>query len=240
MNIDEILILRSLVLLLPYICISVIFFKFIKDDFFIKQRTNIQLNFSMSCLLISFIWVVMWNISLHNFSFLGFTLIKSGQDDSTGQTVLILLGILGAVYGWLFTTKSQYINTRKNHSIQTLMSSRLSSCYIEKFDLLNQISSKHAHAPLTYEQYEALDENEKLAIMYALNYYEYVAVGIRFGDLDENLIKNTLRSNILSTYHFLENIIIERSKINNSCLEHLKALCQRWEHEKKGIYIKIC
>lgn len=231
MNIDDILLLRSFFLLLPYFLISYVFFKFIKDSFFLKPRTNVQLNFSMCCLLISFIWIVLWNLSLYKFAFLGFAIIKGNV--STGQTILILLGILGAVYGWLFTTKSQYINTRKNHSIQTLMSSRLSTCYVEKFDLLNTISLNQKNSPLTYEEYENLDLPKKLAVMYALNYYEYVAVGIRFGDLDANLIKNTLRSNILSTYKFLENVIKEKSQNNPSCLEHLKALCLRWECEKK-------
>ncbi|WP_179998746.1 DUF4760 domain-containing protein [Acinetobacter sp. YH12239] len=231
MNIDDILILRTTFLLAPYIIISYVFYKFIRDDFFMKPRTNVQLNYSMCCLVISFIWIVLWNISLHKFSFLGFT-INHGQS-SAGQTILILLGILGAVYGWLFTTKSQYINSRKNHSIQTLMSSRLSTSYVEKFDLLNEILLEQKHVPLSYETFENLSPEQKMAVMYALNYYEYVAVGIRFGDLDEHLIKNTLLSNILGTYTFLENVINYKSQNAPTCLEHLKALRVRWKGDKK-------
>lgn len=237
MNIDDILLLRSFFLFSPYITIGFIFYKLIRDDFFIKPRTNVQLNFSMCCLVVSFIWIVLWNISLYKFSFLGFSITKG--EESTGQTILILLGILGAVYGWLFTTKSQYINSRKNHSIQTLMSSRLSTSYVEKFDLLNKIFIKHQNIALTYDQYNELNADEKMAIMYALNYYEYVSVGIRFGDLDENLIKNTLKSNILNTYTFLENVILHKSENTSSCLEHLKELRIRWKCERQSIFFKI-
>lgn len=237
MNIDDILLLRSFFLFSPYFIIGFIFYKLIKDDFFIKPRTNVQLNFSMCCLVVSFIWIVLWNISLYKFSFLGFSITKGTE--STGQTILILLGILGAVYGWLFTTKSQYINSRKNHSIQTLMSSRLSTSYVEKFDLLNKIFIKYQYKTLTYDQFDKLNDDEKMAIMYALNYYEYVSVGIRFGDLDENLIKNTLKSNILNTYAFLENVISHKSENTPSCLEHLKELRIRWKCERQNILFKI-
>lgn len=50
------------------------------------------------------------------------------------------------------------------------------------------------------------------ALRYLLNYFEFIAVGIRYGDLDEVLLKNTLRSILCSVYEAAEPLVRQRRK----------------------------
>lgn len=235
MEIDNILLLRTIFLLLPFIALYSYFYYYVKDDFFLKPRTYIQLNIIMLSLVIAFVLTVYWNLSLREYSFVGFALenIHGKNSNQSSNVILILLGTLTAVLGWLFTNRGQDLNSRRSHSIQTLMSSRLSEAYANHSNhatkVYTSLKEKHGEAyNLSLQDYSELEQLERNAIIYQLNYFEFIAVGIRYGDLDENLIKNTLKSIINTNCVFFQNIIKDKQSKSPSLYEHLTALNKRW------------
>lgn len=231
MEIDNILLLRTLLLALPFVVLYCYFFYFVKDDFFLKPRTYIQLNIIMFSLIITFVLTVYWNLSLRQYSFVGFAL--GNKADNSSNVILILLGTLAAVLGWLFTSRGQDLNSRRSHSIQTLMSSRLSEAYANHSNyatgVYTRLKEKNGqHYILELEDFENLEPLERNAIIYQLNYFEFIAVGIRYGDLDENLIKNTLKTIINTNIVFFGNIIADKRIKSPTVYEHLISLNKRW------------
>lgn len=233
MEIDNILILRTLLLFIPYTLILLYFYYKVRDPFFLKPRTYIQLNILMLCLVVVFVETVYWHLSLRHYDFLGFGLSVSDQNQNTSNVILVLLGILAAVLGWLFTYRGQAVTTTRNHTIQTLIDSRLSEAYVKQVENATEIYTKFKKIKgesykLEYVEFQDLEPKYKNAIFYLLNYLEFVAVGIRFGDLDENQMKNMMKSIIAANFTFFEEVIKNKQCTSPTVYEHLTALHRRW------------
>ncbi|MBF7690537.1 DUF4760 domain-containing protein [Acinetobacter pollinis] len=248
MSIDNILLLRTVLVFVPYIILAYIANKYVKDKFFLKPRTHIQLALIMISLIILFIEIVIWNLCIEDRNFLGFSLADfTGSRGSQSSSILVLLGIVAAVFGWLFTSRNQVLAATRNHSIQSLMSSRFSTAYSDRIEKANGIYERCMKAGcfklkiehICYEDNKdgchhhnkshIISYEDKKNLFYILNYLEFVAVGIRFGDFDEQLIKNTLGSIVVANYEFLELIIKDRQKNNPSNFEHITQLYNRWK-----------
>lgn len=232
MEIDNIILLRTLILLFPFFLLGLFFHYKVKDLFFLKPRTHIQLNMIMIGLVIVFLELVYWNLSLRNYAFMGFGLSVHGAKESS-NTILVLLGIVAAILGWLFPTRASAVASTRNHSIQTLMESRLSETYIAQVEICTELFVKFKKEKgegynLSQVDFDELSQKQKYAIHYLLNYLEFVAVGIRFGDLDENLMKNMMKSIINTNFNFFGEIIVEKQKKSSTVYEHLTALYKRW------------
>ena len=230
MKIDEILLLRTIILFLPYVAVFAFFYFRIKDDFFLKPRSYIQLSGIMICLVVTFILVVYWHLGLREYSFLGFFLQSSG---GSSNTILLLLGTLTAVLGWLFTSRGQSLNATRSHSIQTLMASRMSEAYTRQVEVATNVycnfkDTNGQNYALTLADFSGLTLKKKNAIFYLLNYLEFIAVGIRYGDLDEKLMKSTLKTIIYKNYTFFEAIVKDKQQTMPTVYEHLTALHKRW------------
>ncbi len=230
MNIDNILLLRTILLFLPYVIVLWLFYWKVRDPFFLKPRTYIQLNIMMICLIVCFVETVYWHISWNKFSFLNFEISNTaGKADS----LIVLLGILAAVLGWLFTSRGQDLTSKRSHSIQTLMASRLSEAYARHANYATGVyvdikGKRGDSAVISMAEFLDLSQEERNAIFYQLNYFEFIAVGIRYGDLEEQLMKNTLKTIVTNNYEFFGEIIKSKQEKAPNIYEHLTALYKRW------------
>lgn len=239
MVIDNILLLRTILLFLPYFGLWYFFDKRIKDKFFLKPRTHVQLNFIMIALVIVFAELVYWNLFLRNYTFLAFELTtisvnSQGEEKQTiSNTLVVLLGTVVAILGWLFPTRANSVAATRSHTIHTLMESRLSEIYNQKVTLCTEVfvTAKKQFGEsyiLKKEHFENLDQKYKDAIHYLLNYLEFVATGIRFGDLDETLMKNMMKTIINTNFAFFEEVIKDKQVKAPTVYEHLTVLHKRW------------
>ncbi len=239
MVIDNILLLRTILLFLPYFGLWYFFDKRIKDKFFLKPRTHMQLNFIMIALVIVFAELVYWNLFLRNYTFLAFELTtisvnSQGEEKQTiSNTLVVLLGTVVAILGWLFPTRANSVAATRSHTIHTLMESRLSEIYNHKVTLCTEVyvTAKKQFGEsyiLKKEHFENLDQKYKDAIHYLLNYLEFVATGIRFGDLDETLMRNMMKTIINTNFTFFEEVIKDKQVKAPTVYEHLTALYKRW------------
>ncbi len=239
MVIDNILLLRTILLFLPYFGLWYFFDKRIKDKFFLKPRTHMQLNFIMIALVIVFAELVYWNLFLRNYTFLAFELTtisvnSQGEEKQTiSNTLVVLLGTVVAILGWLFPTRANSVAATRSHTIHTLMESRLSEIYNHKVTLCTEVyvTAKKQFGEsyiLKKEHFENLDQKYKDAIHYLLNYLEFVATGIRFGDLDETLMRNMMKTIINTNFTFFEEVIKDKQVKAPTVYEHLTVLHKRW------------
>ncbi|MFW6698732.1 DUF4760 domain-containing protein [Acinetobacter pittii] len=239
MVIDNILLLRTFLLFLPFFGLWYFFDKRIKDKFFLKPRTHIQLNFIMIALVIIFLELVYWNLFLRDYSFIGFGLTKiiiKGKEvikPEVSNTLIVLLGTVVAILGWLFPTRANSVAATRSHTIHTLMDSRLSEIYNHKVTLCTEVfvTARKQYGEsyiLTKGDFDGLDQKYKDAAFYLLNYLEFVATGIRFGDLDENLMRNMMKTIINTNFTFFEEIIKDKQLKAPTVYEHLTALQKRW------------
>lgn len=247
--------LKTLLLLSPYM-ILLGYFCFNRDDFFLKVRAETQYNIAIGLVAISFGLLMLWQVSevLQELKFLNFDIdrkpivheIKDYKNteilyimtSSASNTVVLLLSTLAAILGWLCSTRSQVINNRRNHSMQVLIESRLSQQYMKSVNEVSTISISYKDSidqsdkpepiPVSLDFFKGLKVQEKNAVYYMLNYCEFVAVGIRFGDLDESLMCNTFRSMLITNYLTFKNIIDFKKQVSTTHFEHMTQLFERW------------
>ncbi len=118
------------------------------------------------------------------------------------QWVLILSAV-AAVTGWIVSAMVTIRNSIKQHTINTLLQSRLSVTYMESARAVNQryFGPKACLYRLTAEEYaQNAPESRLHELGYLLNYLEFIAAAIRFGDLDEKLMRMTLRGMVCNTF----------------------------------------
>lgn len=228
MTLDTINETRTLFLLVPYILLYFYYNKYIKDIFFIKSRADVQLLFMIYAVIIIFLEIFAWAIIFHDTPFMGFEGLADG-----GQTVGVLIGAAAVIIGWLFTTRAQAIDSTKANTMKILMESRFSDEYSRNlkattkiFTVQRTIQGDNCCLPVNVFSSSTPDEID--SINYMLNYFEFIAVGIRCGDLDEQLIRQSLRTIILTNYKFYKLIIEDKQKKTSSALENLTCLAKRW------------
>jgi len=96
-----------------------------------------------------------------------------------------------ALTGWLVQATLAVRIGRKQHSINVLFQSRLSKELTEHLSIVNE-KFPH-HGPLRWEIIDAA-ENKAVynAAVHLLNYYEFIAVAIEHGDMDEGIIRDCI------------------------------------------------
>lgn len=124
-----------------------------------------------------------------------------------------------ATLGWTTTNYLNFINQRKNHTMQVLMLQKESEVFhihsrnINKyFNLRNEIS---------IEEWETIQEDKNsddqdtaelamdkyTSVIYMLNYFEFISLGINNGDLDSSMMRKSYRAVMKTFYYFSKNVI---------------------------------
>lgn len=232
----EYYIFQSYLLVMPYLALTIYFLFFQSDNFYLKTRSSVQLLYGLMVLGTVFINLILWRSFFSEFLFFKFNINGSGKH----VLLATLLATVAAVSGWVFTARVQIINAIKNQSLQVLMNSRNSTVYIDKVDkvmsLRREIVEENKKANIssvkpfvTEAKYHSLKDEEKSAIIYMLNYLEFISIGIRHYNLDEAFLKQSMRSIVNSNYDLFYKVIeIHRGYDNNAVYTQFELLHARW------------
>jgi hypothetical protein len=175
-------------------------------------------------------------------AFLGFVVWQSKLPESDTRQLLaahwvLALGAFTAMIGWVTTTLVTIRNSVKQHTITTLLQSRLSVAYVERLKRVNETYSPIGRdlVLVSAADYDNPDAKESLdALRYLLNYFEFTAIAIRHGDLDERLMHASLGGIVRSLYK-VGGVLIERARSKDDRnFEHLTWLNDRWQKAGKG------
>lgn len=248
--------LLTYLLIIPYITVIIYFFIYKRDNFFLKIRSSVQLLLILILLGFMFVNILLWKGFFEEYTFLNFDIRNTATQFKTTALVTALAAV-AAVFGWIFTSRVQIINTVRSHSVQVLMNSRNSTVYIAKVDEASKLrrllaeeakkakeNEKQEEAEedkaesgqvlkLTAQRYAVLGNEEKSAVTYLLNFLEFVAIGIRHNNLDEDLIKGSFKSILKSNYVLFQPVIeYLRTLDSPKTYNQLEMLHKRWDDER--------
>lgn len=149
----------------------------------------------------------------------------------------VMLAAVAAIAGWITTSIVTIRNSVKQHTINTLLQSRLSATYMDHVKAVNSAFSTMDGKiiPLTKEELRDTPAEINLySLGYLLNYLEFIAIGIRNFDLDERVMKSSLRGIVCSIVAVSKELIDSRriAQTNGktpTVYENLVWLNKRWD-----------
>ena len=145
-------------------------------------------------------------------------------------------GILFAVFSYFRNAKRAEASQRKQHTINILFQSRLSE-YFQKTNSLRKEIFPTDH-DIYLDDWKAARAQEGKsregaeALQQLLNYYEFLAVGIAQGDLDKDLLRQSIRGIMCNLVDDARFMIAELRRNDRKTLEFLVALYDDWRDEK--------
>lgn len=142
------------------------------------------------------------------------------------QTAALLLAAIVAIVA---IRSSRAIERRKT-AIATIFSTRKDTELVACIRTIGKIHSGDQSIAV-YARADKIDDDHTKAIRYALNHYEYVAVGISEGIYDDNIFKSSNYSTIIKLYDRTKPYIEERRRITNrpTIYQELECLACRWK-----------
>jgi len=142
----------------------------------------------------------------------------------------IIIGAILATFGWIYTGRRGRTLAKKQHTITVMMKANFDAEFLKaRSEITNYIkgTSKLPDDFLTNDKYIALGASVRRVI----NHYEFVAAGLRNGDLDERLVKDSERSTFVMVYVNMKDYIwsLRNGRDRMTIYEHLEWLHNRWE-----------
>ncbi|MFX6052648.1 MULTISPECIES: DUF4760 domain-containing protein [Acinetobacter calcoaceticus/baumannii complex] len=258
--------LLNFLLILPYLIISSYFFFKVRDKYFYKYRSSVQLLYVFLFLTIVIIELLLWKGFFEQYNFLNISLVKEANESYYFQqhtifgllseapagsskltSFVAFLSAIAAIAGWIFTSRLQIINATKTHAMQVLMNSRTSTAYVAKVDDAMKLRAKVKEENgwtekdriyVSKEKYLELKAEERSAVHYLLNFLEFIAVGIRHNNLDEDMLKGSFKSILTNNYLLFHPIILYIREQTPSNYTELEVLFLRWDQGEHQECIK--
>lgn len=143
-----------------------------------------------------------------------------------------LAGGAVALAGWIVTALVNIRNSIKQHTVNVLLQSRLSTVYMGYAERINSyfFEADGTIIPLVEQDFTTEEGRKKVeAARYILNYMEFLAVGIRHGDFHEGLLKRSLRTIVINIHSFAELFITRHRKGNPRVYANFMWLYGRWQ-----------
>ena len=195
------------------------------------RKPSRVLGFLLLVVIFSMILFLLWErtgLLLGHFQVVPLGIFKPEQ-------YAVIVAAVAAIAGWVTTSIVAIRSSVKQHTMTTLLQSRLSTTYMEHAKIVNLAFCKgELLIPLTSKEIKNPPANVNLySLGYIVNYLEFVAVGIRNWDLDERVMKSSLRGILCSIYAVAEVLIQERRAAQGgsapAVYENLVWLFNRWD-----------
>ena len=188
------------------------------------KKPSLVLGFLLAVVLAALVVFVVWERTGRLY---GIEVERVGLEKAQW---VILIGAMGAVVGWITSAMITVRNSIKQHTINTLLQSRISATYTDNAKAVNKryFGPNCLYYLTARELAEGREETRLAELSYLLNYLEFIAAAVRFGDLDEKLMRMTLRGMLCNIYEVSE-VYIRNSRMGNSAaFEHLAWLYAFW------------
>lgn len=188
------------------------------------KRPSTMLGFLLSAAVILILGFAIWQLSIS----------RESWGKLKAEQFLAVIGVGSAICGWLVTNMITLRNSVRQHTITTLLQSRLSSTYMGYADILGKhytdYDKRRKENPSIREN--PTDNVDIMALRYILNYFEFIAIGVIRGDLDESMLKDSLRSilkkNVAMSRPWIKSLQVE----NSNLYINLLWLHDRWALEQ--------
>ena len=154
--------------------------------------------------------------------------------------IVALLGVIAAILTFTISSRANRVAQRKQHMITILLGTRLS----DQFQMINMMrkaiypSGETVDPTVFYADYRApyaparnsatCRRRAAEALVSPLNYSEFLAMGLDQGDLDETMLRKTVRGIMYRLVDDAREIIASERRENDKTFEHLAALYANW------------
>ena len=145
----------------------------------------------------------------------------------------ILVAALVAMIGWLVTSIITTSNSINQHTVTTLLPTRLSAEYMKHATIINKVLESDDSLNIDSEYLKHAEPDVRSAVSYIFNYVEFLSAGLRTGDFDNLLLKMTMKGIFKNLYSRCKPLLDETRQKNTSSMEHFVAVCEYWIAEDK-------
>lgn len=195
-------------------------YKWVDEDSDLQSAYPLITYVSIACLVVAY-----FVIRYHNELLLALSVLMS--------SVLISIG-------WFTQAVLQKIAHRRQHTVNTLMQSRMSETYQKRLDnMQNQIKGHSfiseptaiAFAKLGYKDGAQLSEKSSDLLrdcLYIANYFEYLAISIRRKDLDSDLLFDCWSGVVSNLERKLFYLFVHLRKKDPDVFNEFEWLCEKW------------
>lgn len=149
---------------------------------------------------------------------------------SYNSTLLAILGPVFVTVGWMLTNEIAIGNSRRQHTISLIVQHAFDPKRLENRGVIKSRLVTYKTRLDNSICPDFGDERDELlvAIDIELNFYEFLAIGIRNGDLDHNMTRRALRSQFLAFHEQCAEYIAFWQKRHPSTWCELSLLYKRW------------
>jgi hypothetical protein len=149
------------------------------------------------------------------------------------ELIALIATIAIAVVGWLYQGRLTRNQSRKQHTFDVYLQTALLERYDNAMKAIRPYMRNEKHTPRDNE----LEEADREPISFLLNHLEFIAAGIRNGDLDEKLLKDIERGVYTGIFETFETYIfgLRDRRDRQAVYEHLEWLYRRWQDDPPGV-----
>lgn len=194
----------------------------------LKKQIAAFLFLIIATFVLGFIYIVRWQ----------------GQNNFDYAVLGIVVSTLTIILGWLIHASLAARHQRRQHTLNVLLQTRMSTEYQSQARNLRCFYPPSSVIPqeVVEAYYEnklssKKDEQKKLnvdAAVYFLNFYEFLAIGIRHGDLDEDVLFDSLSFIAKGLYNKTINVMKwNKRNADTSVLSEFEELVARWNNREK-------
>jgi hypothetical protein len=150
----------------------------------------------------------------------------------TATAALVGAGL--ATCGWLYTARRARTLSRKQHTVSVMLQASLNKEFRDALVAISDAIKSGQCPDLESEDHRGLRQ----AMRFVANHYEFVAAGLRNGDFDERLVRDSERGTILNIFKFFEGHIygLRKSRDRMTIYENLEWLHIRWTKKPPGMF----
>ena len=140
--------------------------------------------------------------------------------------IAIFIGAGTATIGWVYTARRARTLSRKQHTFNALLQMSMTKEFEDKTAKIRPYVRDNA--------VPANDHNLNDDVMWLLNYYEFLAAGIRNGDIDEQLLYDSEYGFILAFYEASTDYRegIRKKRQLQDIYAHLDWLYSQWKSNR--------
>lgn len=139
-----------------------------------------------------------------------------------------LLAVCAGASGWAVAAWISYRNARVQHTINFVTNRFTNDIFSRQTAIFNEhFAGQVITTALISKMATSEDDAQKDAVQaarYLMNYFEFIAVGVLSGDLDEAIVRRTLRGNLVFYTDRCLTWIRELQKTSPKVMEHLVIL----------------
>lgn len=178
---------------------------------------------------------------------LAYYVLRYNDKYQTALSIIVAGSIAGM--GWWIQFITSAASDRRKHTLNVVLNTRTCSEYQTHLRNFTHLWRGNRHAPKELCQWRDDPDNPKFkdanvpddvvkainGLVYILNFFEFLAQGIKANDLDEKLLKECFCGFLEGLERRAFFIISEAQKRDERYFEGIIYLCKRWNNEKSLI-----